>query len=146
MHESTDNMFNDLCDLFSPPLHLTHTFFFFTPLKLNRCLSNSLKVQWSSVSGNDTSVGMFTGNIPSSLNRNIIDIYTNTECPKWMSSLVYVSESSLIILLIAARSVPAPGGHAWVKKLIIKIEILILTYSETEKKRFTQLIMTGFHN
>lgn len=44
----------------------------------------------------------------------------NIECPKWVSSLVYVCESSLIILLIAARSVPAPGGHAWVKKLIIE--------------------------
>lgn len=29
MQEWTDDMLNDLYDLFSPPLHLTHTFFFF---------------------------------------------------------------------------------------------------------------------
>lgn len=57
--------------VFSSPSPHAHFFFFFTPLKLNRCLSNSLKVQWSSVSGNDTSVGMFTGNIPSSLIRHV---------------------------------------------------------------------------
>lgn len=44
----------------------------------------------------------------------------NIEGPMWASSLVYVCKPSLIILLIAAGSVPTPGGHTGVKPLIIE--------------------------
>lgn len=150
MQEWTDHMYNDLYDSFSPPLHLTHAFFFsFLHLwNWTGVYRNSLKVQWSSVSGNDTPVGMLTGNIPSGLIRLKVALgtffflkkknwfpwwipgftYRDDECPLFLVRLSQHGGSKVgqlcslckgVLLNHPSNHPGAPGGHARVKKLII---------------------------